>query len=86
MGLNVNLSTDAQNRLNAQAAALGLNPEDFAANLLEASLAAKEEHKLVGAQLVEYWRAEGIIGSRPDITDSVAHSRKLRRQAERRSK
>ena len=37
-----------------------------------------------GAELVAYWRRAGVIGSRPDIVDSSAHARELRRQAERR--
>jgi predicted DNA-binding antitoxin AbrB/MazE fold protein len=37
-----------------------------------------------GAELVAYWKKKGVIGTRPDITDSVAHARALRRQAETR--
>jgi predicted DNA-binding antitoxin AbrB/MazE fold protein len=37
-----------------------------------------------GADLVAYWKKKGLIGTRPDITDSVAHARALRRQAETR--
>lgn len=37
-----------------------------------------------GAELVAYWEQAGVIGSRPDITDSVGHARELRRQAETR--
>ena len=35
-----------------------------------------------GAERVGYWEKKGVIGTRPDITDSVAHARELRRQAE----
>lgn len=37
-----------------------------------------------GAELVAYWEKMGLMGTRPDITDSVAHARALRRQAETR--
>jgi predicted DNA-binding antitoxin AbrB/MazE fold protein len=37
-----------------------------------------------GAELVAYWEQKGVIGTRPDITDSVAHAHALRRQAETR--
>ncbi len=37
-----------------------------------------------GAELVAYWEEKGLIGTRPDIIDSVAHARSLRRQAETR--
>ena len=38
------------------------------------------------AELVAYWEKKGLIGTRPDITDSVAHARALRRQAETRQR
>lgn len=38
-----------------------------------------------GADLVAYWEREGLIGTRPDITDSLEHARAIRRKAERRS-
>ena len=37
-----------------------------------------------GAELIAYWEQHGVIGSRPDITDSVKHAQMLRRQAENR--
>jgi hypothetical protein len=41
-----------------------------------------QEPPRTGAELVAYWEREGIIGSRPDITDPVAHSRRVRAAAE----
>lgn len=43
-----------------------------------------EEEKWNGTDLVAYWEREGVIGSRPDITDSLEYARALRRKAERR--
>ena len=37
-----------------------------------------------GAELVAYWEQLGVIGSRPDIMDSMEPARKRRRQAETR--
>jgi hypothetical protein len=37
-----------------------------------------------GAELVAYWRDEGLIGTRSDITDSQKHARAIRRKAQRR--
>jgi predicted DNA-binding antitoxin AbrB/MazE fold protein len=37
-----------------------------------------------GAELVAYWQQEGVSGSRPEITDSVAYAQALRREAETR--
>jgi len=38
-----------------------------------------------GAELVAYWQREGVINSRPDITDSQAYARQLRHEAETRT-
>ncbi len=37
-----------------------------------------------GAELVAYWRREGLIGTRPGGVDSPEYARELRRRAERR--
>ncbi len=39
-----------------------------------------------GTELVAYWQKKGLIGTRPDLTDSVAQARALRRQAEARKR
>ncbi len=39
-----------------------------------------------GAELVAYWQSEGVINSRPDITDSQAYTRKLRHEAQTRER
>ena len=39
-----------------------------------------------GAELVAWWEKKGVIGTRPDLTDSVAYARVLRRQAESRQR
>jgi hypothetical protein len=43
-----------------------------------------EPRPTTGAELVAYWERHGLIGTRPDITDSLEHARELRRKAERR--
>ena len=85
MALHVNLSKEAQARLRAQAAALGMNLEDYAARVLEGS-ATPLPTKMTGAEMVAFWERAGVIGSRPDIKDSVAYARRLRRKAERRGR
>jgi hypothetical protein len=37
-----------------------------------------------GAEIVAYWQAEGLIGTRTDSTDSPAIARQIREQAQRR--
>ncbi len=83
MALHLNLSKEAEAGLRAQAAALGMNLEEYAAKLLERS-STPPPKKMTSAEMVAFWKKSGVIGSRPDIKDSVAHARKLRRKAERR--
>ncbi|KAA0225359.1 hypothetical protein FCG40_01355 [Fimbriimonadia bacterium ATM] len=83
MDLHVNLSKETQARLRARAEELGLKVEEYAAELLERS-ARMPARTITGAEAVAVWKREGVIGSRGDITDSVAHARRLRRKAERR--
>jgi hypothetical protein len=54
----------------------GIRPEDLLARGLIT------EPPTTGAELVAYWEREGVIGTRPAITDSQAHARNLRRAAE----
>ena len=86
MGLHVNLSEGAQARLRTQAAALGMKLEDYASRLLLEGSVTPPRPKMTGAEMVAHWEEAGVIGSRPDIKDSLAHARKLRRKAERRGK
>ena len=39
-----------------------------------------------GAEVVAYWEREGLLGTRPDITDPSGHSRALREKAEMRER
>jgi hypothetical protein len=36
------------------------------------------------AEVVAYWKRHGLIGTRPDIKDSLEHARAVRRKAEHR--
>jgi hypothetical protein len=38
------------------------------------------------AEVVACWERHGLIGTRPDITDSLEHTRRLRRKAEGRAR
>jgi len=37
-----------------------------------------------GAELVAYWRKEGLVGTRPEIADSQAYAHEVRLSAEKR--
>jgi hypothetical protein len=83
MPLTVELPDDLAAALTDEAARLGLSLPEYAARLLAAARPAAHPPK-TGRDLVAYWRAEGLIGTRPDITDSPAHARQLREEAQRR--
>lgn len=74
---------DLADALTDEASRLGLSLPDYAVRLLtSARLSAASVRS--GADLVAFWRTEGLIGSRPDIADSQAQARHLRDQAQRR--
>ena len=60
--------------------------EDSGASSDNDTISSSEEsiNPTNGAELVAYWENKGLIGTRPDISDSVSHARMLRHQAETR--
>ncbi len=83
MSLVLDLPPELETELATEAARLGLNLSEYALRLIASGLGAHPELH-TGAELVSYWQAEGLIGTRPEIADSHAYSRALRRRAERR--
>lgn len=71
-------------RLRDAAAELGLSVAEYARRLLET--AAPPPLPRSGAQLLDLWRAEGLIGSRSDVDDSAEVARRIREQAEHRER
>ena len=45
----------------------------------------ESKRRLTGPELVQRWQELGLIGYRTDITDVEAHSRRLRKAAQRRT-
>ena len=76
------LPDDLADALTDEASRLGLSMPDYAIRLLSTARPSPDVVRS-GADLVAFWRAEGLVGSRPDITDSQAHARHLRDQAQR---
>jgi hypothetical protein len=85
MSLLLELPEDLAAALATEASRLGLSLPVYAAQLL-ASASPRPSQVQSGCDLVAYWQAEGIIGSRADVEDSQAHARSLRRRAERRQR
>jgi hypothetical protein len=83
MPRNVELPDDLADALTYEASRLGLSLPDYAVRLLtSARPPATPIHS--GAELVAFWRAEGLVGSRSDLPDSQAEALRLRDQAQRR--
>ena len=83
MPQTVELPDDLANALSVEASRLGLSLPDYAARLLTSARSfAASIHD--GAELVAFWQAEGVIGSRNELADSQTESRRLRDQAQQR--
>jgi hypothetical protein len=53
-------------------------------DLLPGTWPEDEPRPTTPAEVVAYWERHGLLGTRPDITDSLEHARKIRQRAERR--
>ena len=83
MSITLDLPQELESELATEATQMGLSLAEYALRLLSArSLVGPSP--TTGAELVAYWQREGVIGTRPEITDSQAHARQLRHKAERR--
>jgi len=83
MPQTVELPDELAEALTDEASRMGLSLPDYTLRLLAARTAPTAIRN--GAELVAFWQAEGLIGSRPEIADSQAHARGLREQAQRRA-
>ena len=83
MSLTLDLPQELESERAAEATRMGLSLSEYVLRLLSTRSFAGER-LATGAELVAYWKREGLAGTRPEITDSQAHARQLRRKAERR--
>ena len=83
MPLTLELPPELENELSAEASRLGLSLPEYVLRVLAGGRLPGAVPR-TGAELVDYWRSEGLIGTRTDVADSSAHARKLRESAERR--
>lgn len=84
MSINLNLPTELENELSHEASQLNLSLPEYILRLLSTRQSLSNPPQ-TGAELIAYWQSEGVINSRPDITDSQAYARKLRSESETRS-
>ncbi|MBD2302545.1 hypothetical protein [Nostoc sp. FACHB-190] len=85
MNINLDLPLDLEKELCNEASQLNLTLSEYILRVLTVRQVLINQPK-TGAELVAYWQSEGVINSRPDITDSQAYARQLRRDAETRER
>jgi hypothetical protein len=85
VSINVDLPPELESELSTEASQLNLPLSEYILRVLSmrGSIANPPKN---GAELVAYWQSEGVINSRPDITDSQAYSRKLRHDSQTRDR
>ncbi len=83
MSLTLNLPTDLASALATEAADHRLPLSEYVVRLLAEGRGAKPQPQ-TGPELVEYWKREGLVGTRSEITDGAEHARLLRDESQRR--
>lgn len=83
MTINLNLPIELEDELSKEASNLNLSLSEYILRILFTRQILDDTPK-TGAELVAYWQKEGVINSRPDITDAQEHARKLRHEAQTR--
>lgn len=87
MNLILDLPQDLEHQLAKEATQLGLSLPEYALRLLSSENARRGTGQVkTGAELVDWWQRERVIGSRRDITDSSGHARRIRQKAEQRNR
>src|SRR5207244_12379608 len=66
-----------ETELAAEAADLGLPLTEYALRLLAGGGNPRPAPRN-GVELLAYWQGEGVVRTRPEITDAAAHARSLR--------
>jgi len=83
VNISIELPSDLENELSTEASQLKLPLAEYILRVLSFRPFLQNPPK-TGVELVAYWESVGVVGSRPDITDSQEHARQLRNQAEHR--
>lgn len=83
MTLTLELPPDLEIQLTSEASQVGLPLPEYVLGILTSARRNAPE-VTSGPELIDYWRRHGVIGSRPEITDSQQRARTLREKAARR--
>jgi hypothetical protein len=84
MSIELELPAELETELADEAAQLGLALPEYILRMLTFGRSPRPA-PTTGAELLAYWQAEGLVGTRQDITDAPAHARAIREQAQRRA-
>lgn len=85
MNISIELPSDLENELSAEASQLKLPLSEYILRILSFRPFLQNPPK-TGLDLVAYWESVGVINSRPDIADSQEYARRLRAHAEHRER
>lgn len=85
MSITLELPEELENELSTEAVEHGLSLPEYVLRVLSTGFVISKRPK-TGADLIEYWQNEGLLGARSDIVDSQAHARQIREGAEHRSR
>jgi hypothetical protein len=85
MTLTLDLPPDLETELATEAEQLRLPLVEYVLRVLTVGRLPNPMPR-TGAEAVAYWEREGLLGTRPDITDPSGHARILREQAEKRER
>jgi hypothetical protein len=85
MSITLDIPEGLASELTAEAERLGLPLSDYVVTLLATGRTTESLPK-TGAELVAFWQEQGVVGTRPEISDSQAHARAVRQQAEQRAR
>lgn len=83
MTITLELPQELEQRLSLEAEKIDLSLSEYILHLLSVRQILTNPPK-TGAELVNYWQSEGLIGSHPDIQDSQEYARQIRHAAEHR--
>ena len=85
MNVSLELPAELENELLTEASQLQLPLSEYILRVLSFRPLLQHPPK-TGSELVAYWESIGVIGSRPEITDSQGYAERLRRDAETRER
>ena len=85
MSLVLELPDELEIELAKEAGQHALSLPDYVLQLIEQARLPGHEQFKSGADIVAYWKKNGLIGTRPDIADPGQYARDLRQRAETRN-